>query len=67
MKDSQKKLILQYLIDGNSITGLEALSMFGCFRLADVIFRLKTDFGYNIKTEYVQINGKRFGKYTLIV
>ena len=65
--DSQKKLICQHLVAGNSITPIDALNMFGCFRLADVIFKLKKDFGYNIKTELIKKDKKRFAKYSLIV
>jgi len=36
-------MVLNYLRDGNSITSLDALNMFGCFRLAAVIFNLRED------------------------
>ena len=33
--DSQKKRILRYLLNGNSLTPLDALNLFGCFRLVE--------------------------------
>ena len=62
-KQSQKERILQHLKEGNSITGLEALNLFDCFRLADVIFKLKAD-GHEFKTETVNEDGKSFAKYS---
>lgn len=40
-KVSQKKRILEYLKQGKSVTPIDALNLCGCFRLADVVFRLK--------------------------
>ena len=33
--------IKEYLLAGNSITPIEALNMFGAFRLAAIVFKLK--------------------------
>lgn len=63
-KQSQKKRILEYLQAGNKITPIEALNLFGCFRLSDIIFRLKAE-GHNIHTEIVRVGDKHFGRYTL--
>ncbi|MFC3902270.1 Helix-turn-helix domain-containing protein [Acinetobacter marinus] len=41
MKTTQKSQILAYMQTGNTITPIEALNKFGCFRLSDVIFRLR--------------------------
>jgi len=38
---SQNEMILDYLQRGNSLTSLEALNLFGCFRLASRINDLK--------------------------
>jgi len=62
---TQKKAILKHLQEGKGISPLFALERFGCFRLADVIFRLKAD-GYNIKTEMVEHGKKRFARYVMI-
>lgn len=47
---SQKKQILAYLNTGKSLTQMEALNLFGCFRLASRICELREE-GVNIKTE----------------
>ena len=38
---TQVELIFKHLRNGNSITSLEALDKFKCFRLADVIYKIK--------------------------
>ena len=64
-KVSQKKRILEYLKQGKSVTPIDALNLCGCFRLADVVFRLKKD-GYDITTKMVpNTNGKAFASYRL--
>lgn len=63
-KTSQNKQILAYLQGGRSITPLEALNLFGCFRLGARIAELKSK-GYDITTEMVKHNGKRFASYRL--
>jgi len=45
-----------------SITPQEALSLFGCFRLAARIDELRQD-GIPIRTEMVTQNGRDFAKY----
>jgi len=64
---SQRANIKKHLEEGKSITALEALQLYGCFRLAAVIFVLKEDYGMDIQTEIIR-NGKhkRFAKYTLV-
>lgn len=37
---TQKELIREYLERGNSLTPMDALELFGCFRLATRIFEL---------------------------
>ena len=63
---TQKEDILAHLEKGHSITPLEALSQFGCFRLASVICKLKKD-GYNIKSNideiYTEEGVKKFARY----
>ena len=61
---TQKEMVLAHLKGGHCITPLEALSEYGCFRLADVIYRLKDD-GHDIKTRLIRCpkTGKRFGEY----
>ena len=52
------------LMSGKSITPLQALNQYGCFRLAALIHKLRKN-GMSIKTEYVTQNGKTFAKYFL--
>ena len=62
---TQKSVVRQHLLDGNSITPLEALNRFGIFRLAAVVHELR-DEGLNIITEKFQVSPKkRVAKYYL--
>jgi len=63
---SQEDAILKYLQDGNSLTSLEALNLFQCFRLASRISNLKKC-GHNINVELINTpTQKRIAKYTYI-
>jgi hypothetical protein len=62
---TQRDQILAHLRDGNSLTPLEALRRFGCFRLGARIWDLKQD-GHDIRTELVDVNGKRVAKYRMV-
>ena len=62
--DSQNALIKGWLLNGHSLNTLDALTMFGCFRLSARISNLK-DQGMNIMTEMVEVNDKRIAKYYL--
>jgi hypothetical protein len=62
--DSQNALIKAWLLNGRSLTTLEALNMFGCFRLAARISNLRNQ-GMDIHTEIVEINDKRVARYSL--
>jgi hypothetical protein len=63
--DSQNALIKGWLLNGYSITQLEALTQFGCFRLAARIADLR-DKGLNVVTDMVTLeNGKRVARYFL--
>lgn len=65
MKTNQNEMILEHLKAGNSITPLEALDLFGCFRLSARIKDLR-DSGYEIDTEYpLHVDRKRYAIYTL--
>lgn len=64
---SQKEQILAYLKKSkNGLTQLQALNMFGCFRLASRINDLHRD-GHKIDCElfFDAKTNKRYGKYTL--
>jgi hypothetical protein len=60
--ESQNALIKGWLLNGHSITQLDALKMFGCFRLSARIANLREE-GYDIVTEMVTINDKRVANY----
>lgn len=62
---SQCQRILNYMKQGKSLTPTQALSRFGCFRLAARIADLKES-GHTITTEMVKRDGKRFAKYRLV-
>jgi len=63
--DSQNALIKGWLLNGYSITQLEALNQFGCFRLAARISDLR-DQSLNVVTDMVTLeNGKRVARYFL--
>ncbi len=62
---SQEQQILEYLQAGNSITPLEALRLFSCFRLGARCYDLKQA-GYPIRSELVSgENNKHFARYWL--
>ena len=63
--DSQTAIIKGWLLNGYSLTTLEALTMFRCFRLAARVADLR-DEGMPILTEMVDINGKRVARYSII-
>ena len=61
---TQSDQILKHLKSGNTITAINALNKFGCFRLAARINDLRND-GHDIKTEMMTSNGKTFAVYYL--
>jgi len=61
---TQNHQILNYLNQGNTLTPIEALKMFGCFRLASRVNDLRSS-GYDIISEPVEIDGKHFARYRL--
>jgi hypothetical protein len=63
---TQKEAILRHLQSGRTITPLEALNLYGCFRLGARIWELR-DEGYKIKSENVKQGKKTFASYELIV
>lgn len=63
-QNAQTKLIEKHLKNGKSITPIEALNLFGCFRLADRIADLRKS-GMHIVTSYTEMDGKRWATYRL--
>jgi len=61
---SQKRKVLEHLQEKGSITPLEALNSYGCFRLGAIIHTLRHKDGYEIKTKLAE--GKsNYAIYTL--
>lgn len=62
---SQNLAILHYLQAGNTLTGLEALRLFGTMKLASRLSEIKRDFpDIKIKSEMIETDtGKRVAKY----
>ncbi len=66
MTSTQNRMILDHLRKEKTITPLEALRLYGVFRLSARIFDLK-DAGHVILTEMIKVgNGKRVGQYRLL-
>ena len=61
---SQNEMILDALMKGESLTPIDALNRFSCFRLGGRIHELRQR-GYDIKTEIVKDGGKSFARYSL--
>ena len=61
---TQEQRILIYLKTGKSLTPLEALKKFGCFRLAARISDLRSQ-GHTIWTNYITKDNKTFAAYKL--
>ena len=62
---TQNQQIKSYLEKGKSITPIQALNKFVCFRLAARISDLRND-GLNIATKIVTKDGKTFASYRLV-
>ena len=64
-KISQSQKIFEHLWNGNTLTPIEALERFGCFRLSARIKNLRDD-GLDIKTDIITTkSGKRVAQYYL--
>ena len=62
---TQEKQILQHLQKYGEITPLEALSLYGCFRLGARIWDLRRE-GHKIITSRTSVGKKTFATYRLI-
>ena len=62
---TQKSIVRQHLLDGKSITQLEALNLCGSLRLSAIVFDLREE-GLPIITEKLQVSPrKRVAQYFL--
>ena len=62
-KKSKKSRVLAHLISGKPITPIQALELYGSFRLGAIIFDLRKD-GHNIKTDLIKRTGH--AKYSYV-
>ena len=62
---TQNDQILNHLKSGGTITPIESLEWFGCFRTAARISDLRRQ-GHNIHSEKVTQDGKSFARYSLL-
>ena len=62
--NSQNQQIKAHLESGQSITGYEALELYGCIRLASRIYDIKSS-GYAINKDMIELyDGKYVASYT---
>lgn len=62
MKKTQCTMILKDLAKGKTITALDALNRYQCFRLASRIFDLRQE-GWKIEKKAVVKNGRSYAAY----
>ena len=60
----QNRVILNYLESGGSLSSIEALNRFQCFRLAARVRDLRKA-GHDIQTKTVKEDGKKYAVYSL--
>jgi hypothetical protein len=61
---TQNQQILSALKHGETLTPMDALDRFGCFRLAARVLDLKHQ-GHDIQTRYITQGNKTFVEYSL--
>tara|TARA_Y100000310_G_scaffold329677_1_gene399964 strand:- start:350 stop:568 length:219 start_codon:yes stop_codon:yes gene_type:complete len=61
---TQQDNVEKWLLRGKSITSLEALQLWGAFRLSAIIFNLRKE-GHNIKTKMIKQGRKTFAEYSI--
>jgi len=67
IQETQNSRVLDHLKCGNTITPLDALELFGCFRLGARIFELRQE-GHQIeKTMVTNDEGNKYAEYWLKV
>lgn len=69
MKKNGKQILPRlkaWLLQGKSITQLEALRLWNTTRLAVYIFRLRDKYKLQIHTEMIYSNGSQYACYSLI-
>ena len=62
---SRSHKLLMHLLKGRTISGTQALSQFGIYRLSSVIKNWR-DKGFKIDTKMISRSGRRYGVYKMI-
>ncbi len=63
-KKTQKDAIYEWLLNGNTITPLQALRMFGCLRLSAVIYTLRHKEGVPVNSDQPEASsGSPYSRY----
>ena len=66
-RETQRSKVKRWLSTGRTITPMEALEQFGCFRLAAIICNLREEDKMNIHTELVTNKyGTKYARYNLV-
>lgn len=65
IRNAQRDNVLRHLQSGQSITPLEALNLYGCFRLAAIIHVLRKEGCPIVTEEHLTANHKRVARYYL--
>jgi len=55
---TQNNMILGHFLEGKSLTGLDALRLYGCMRLGARVYDLKRD-GYKIKDQFIEVGPEK--------
>lgn len=56
--EKQNEMILGHMLEGKSITPIDALNNYGCFRLSARIYDLRKE-GYPIKDKYIEVGQQK--------
>ena len=64
-QETKEHKIKLHLLNGNKITTLDALNLYGCFRLASVIHRLRKK-GFNILSYRHNYKGNNYSVYEYV-
>ena len=62
---TQRRAVLNYLMEHGTITSMEAFEMFGATRLSAIIYQLRYKHGMNIITEDKMVK-TRYGMPTVV-
>jgi len=71
-KGTQAERLLNWMEAGHKVTPLDSWELLGIYRLSDVVFKLRRNYGYNIITDSVDVPNKygetvTVGEYELVM